>query len=289
MPVPFSTKIRRPLAILFVALMVLALPAWQHFAPVTTGPGWNVRVYLDDVPLVSGLARDDAGALYITHEQNRQRGSLTRQLPDGTIQEVMAGLDKPDGLVAFRQGILISQEGGDYPVLWLKDGRGDKLFAGRDIEGIDTDGQVIYAIEDVKSEGRLLRHDVATGQTSTLRAGLEEAEGVAICPDGRLFYSEKKRRWIKQYRKEGSEDPIVLAGLNAPGFLMCDLEGLWVAEDATHGARLLLLDFAGPARVVLEHLRSAQTVLALAPGRLLVAEQGRHRILEINRTDHGPQ
>jgi hypothetical protein len=36
-------------------------------------------------------------------------------------------------------------------------------------------------------------------------------------------------------------------------------------------------------QVVLSHLRSAQTVLALEPGHLLVAEQGRNRILEINR------
>jgi hypothetical protein len=40
-------------------------------------------------------------------------------------------------------------------------------------------------------------------------------------------------------------------------------------------------------RVILEHLRSGQTILPVAPGRLLVAEQGRKRILEISRIPSG--
>ena len=40
-------------------------------------------------------------------------------------------------------------------------------------------------------------------------------------------------------------DVLVLEQLNAPGFLMCNDEGLWITEDATHRARLLLLDRTG--------------------------------------------
>ena len=89
---------------------------------------------------------------------------------------------------------------------------------------------------------------------------------------------------MKRWRPDGG-DELVLGSLNAPGFLMCDDEGLWVTEDATHRARLLLLDHrGGSVQVILRHLRSAQTVLSLAPGRLWIAEQGRGRILEVERS-----
>jgi hypothetical protein len=45
----------------------------------------------------------------------------------------------------------------------------------------------------------------------------------------------------------------------------------------------LLLDSQGVLHVVPTHLRSAQTVLPTGANRYLVAEQGRHRILEFRR------
>jgi hypothetical protein len=272
------------LAALAVLVPALSFLAWQRYFPVTVGSGWTLRVYMDDIPMVSALARDDQSVLYITREQNKQKGSLFKQRPDGSIQEVMSGLDKPDGLLAFRGGILVSQEGGEYALLWLHDGRVDKLFKGSNIEGIDSDAKYIYAIEDMKSEGRLLQLDLITGKVAILRGGLRSAEGVAVCPDGRLFYSEKKEGLVKQYRADAAADPVVHSKLNLPGFLLCNGDGLWIAEDATQGARLLLAGPSGALQVVLSHLRSAQTVVHLAPGRLLVAEQGRNRILEISRT-----
>lgn len=274
-------------AVLVVLAVIISFLAWQRFFPAIAGAGWTLKVYRDDVPMVSALARDDQGALYISLEHNLQRGKLLMQRSDGTLQEVIAGLDKPDGLLAYRGGILLSQEGGEYPLLWSHDGRVHKLFKGNNIEGIDSDARYIYAIEDLKSDGRLLRFDPTTSQVVILRAGLREAEGVAVCPDGRLFYSEKQQGWVKQYRADADADPVVHARLNKPGFLMCNGEGLWIAEDGTHGARVLNAGASGMLQVVLSHLRSAQTVLQLAPGRMLVAEQGRNRILEISRVQDG--
>ena len=274
-------------ALLVVLVAIVSFLTWQRYFPATAGVGWSFKPYLDDVPMVSALARDGLGELYITRENNKQQGSLFKQRPDGSIQEVMAGLEKPDGLLAYRGGILVSQEGGDYALLWLHDGRVDKLFKGSNIEGMDSDAKYIYAIEDLKNDGRLLRFDPATSQVVVLRTGLREAEGVAVCPDGRLLYSEKKHGWVKQYRADAAADPVVHAGLNLPGFLLCNGEGLWIAEDGTHRARVLHAGPSGTLEVVLSHLRSAQTVLQLAPGRLLVAEQGRNRILEISRSPDG--
>jgi hypothetical protein len=285
----FSGWHRKKIFLAAFALLVstASFLAWQHYFPVTAGAGWTWKIYLDDVELVSALARDEQGILYLTQEFNKQRGKLLKQLPNGALQEVMAGLDKPDGLATFRGGMLISQESAESPVLWLHQGQKTELFRGRHIEGIASDEKLIYAIEDVSAVGRLLRYDPATRQVDVLRDDLNVGEGLAICPDGRIFYSEKKSGWIKLYRPALAVDPVAHGGLNQPGFLLCNEEGLWIAEDATHGARLLQADASGTLSIVLDHLRSGQTILPIAPGRLLVAEQGRKRILEISRIPSG--
>lgn len=267
------------------ALVFLAIAgffAWQHYYPVTAAPGWQSSVHLDDVAMVSALDIGGDGALYVTQEFNKGRGKLLRREPDGTLRQVLDGLDKPDGLARFRDTLVISQEGGELPVLGLRDGKPAELFTGYSIEGIAADARHIYAIEDRKTGGRLLQFEPDTGQLTVLRSGLLEGEGVAVCPDGRLFYAEKATGRVMQYRS-GQDDPVVQGDLNRPGFVRCDAEGLWIAEDATHGARLLLLDGHGVLHVVLSHLRSAQTVLPIGEGRYLVAEQGRNRILEFRR------
>lgn len=259
---------------------------WQRFYPVTAAAGWAYRVHLDDLPQVSALAIDREGSLYWTRELGNGRGSLFRRSTDGSVTEVLAGLSKPDGLLSFRGGLVVSQEGGEQGVLWLHDGQSETLLTGRNVEGLASDGRLLYAIEDQAVDGRLLRLDAVSGALSVLRSGLREAEGVAICGNGDLFYTLKGKATgkgsVRRWLADGS-DPVVLGDLNAPGFLMCNEDGLWISEDETHRARLLLLDFAGRLHVILSGLRSAQTVLALAPGRYLVAEQGRGRVLLLER------
>ncbi|MCM8610757.1 hypothetical protein [Accumulibacter sp.] len=260
--------------------------AWQHFYPVTAAVGWRYRVHLDDLPQVSALAIDERGSLYWTRELGDGRGSLFRRSADGSVAEVLAGLSKPDGLLSFRGGLVLSQEEGEQSVLWWHEGKSETLFTGRNVEGLASDGQALYAIEDLPAAGRLLRLDEVGGTLRVLRGGLRAAEGVAICGNGDVFYTQKGKgagtgsvhRWLA----DGS-DPLLVGELDAPGFLMCDDDGLWISEDATHRARLLLLDRSGRLHVILRGLRSAQTILALAPGRLLLAEQGRGRVLLVER------
>lgn len=282
-----SPLLRQPKTLLLsivIGLLLggLAFLAWQHLYPASAGDGWSYRVYLDDVRLVSALAKDERGALYVTQEMKAGQGLHFRLEADGTRRQVVANLSKPDGLASLGDGIAISQEEGEQPVLWLRDGKTEALFTGRNIEGLASDGSALYAIEDRPGDGRLLRYDSLTKKLTVLREGVLEGEGVAVCPNGELYYAEKGRRWIKRWRAAG-DDEVVLGGLNAPGFILCNEDGLWVAEDATHRARLLLLDSKGALHTVLSHLRSAQTLLPLASGRFLLAEQGRGRILELAR------
>lgn len=261
--------------------------AWQHLYPVQVSEGWSLRVFHDDIEMVSALVLDGE-QLYVSQEFRNGRGVILKY-PHAGIRSgapAVAGLSKPDGMVAFDGGIVLSQEGGKLPVLMMRDGKTEPLFVADSAEGVASDGRNLFAIEDVKQSGRLLKFDPSTRQVSTLRDDLEEGEGVAVCPDGGLFYSEKKKGWIKRYRP-GQNDDIVVRGLHDPSFLMCDGEGLWITEDLTHGARLYLLDAFGNMQTILTRLRSPQTIIPVAPSRFLLAEQGRGRILELTRLSGG--
>lgn len=262
-----------------VVALGFAYPAWRHFHPVSAAEGWGYREFATDIPMVSALALQADGSLFVTEEFSSRRGSLLRLLPTGERQTVLGELSKPDGLVMFQGGLVVSQEGGSFPVFWLRDGHAEPLFDGNDVEGVATDGQTLYAIEDLP-RGRLLSYQPERRELKVLREGLEEGEGVARCADGRLFYTEKAKGWVKQWQPQGA-DTLVASGLDAPGFVQCSADGLWITEDATHGARVLLLTPDGRLLMVLAHLRSAQTLIARGDGHYLVAEQGRQRILEL--------
>ncbi|WP_415764511.1 hypothetical protein [Pseudomonas sp. ZB1P45] len=262
-------------------LVGLGYPAWRHFYPVTAANGWDYEVFHSAIPMASALAVDDQNAVFVSQELSNEKGKILRLKPGGSTTEVLTGLSKPDGQVMFRGGLVTGQEGGTLPVLWLHDGKSDALFEADNVEGIATDGHALFAIED-KTPGRLLRYDPETHELSVLREGLDEGEGISICPDGRLFYTEKAKGWVKQWKAEGV-DTVVAKGLNAPGFVQCTGDGLWITEDATHMARLLLLDSSGNLQAILNHLRAAQTIIRLDADRYLLAEQGRNRILELKR------
>ncbi|MFC4861392.1 hypothetical protein ACS8MQ_09660 [Pseudomonas sp. MAHUQ-62] len=268
----------------FALLLLLGagIPAWHHLYPAVAAQGWSYQVHLDGIEQVSALIPDDRGGLFLSQELQDGKGRILRVGSGGRNSEVETGLSKPDGMARYRGGIAFSQEQGEHPVLWMNDLGTRQLFSADSVEGLSTDGHYLYAIEDLHGNGRLLRYDPETDSVTTLRSGLDEAEAVAFCPDGRLFYSEKTSGQVRLLQDDG-QDPVAIDGLRDPGFLLCNHDGLWVTEDATHMARVLLLDAKGDLNVVLSHLRSPQTIVEVASGRYLVAEQGRKRVLELQR------
>lgn len=226
------------------------------------------------------MALGPADKLFLSLENRQGDGKILTITANGDQQQVLGNLQKPDGLVAYRGGIAITQEESNQPVIWWHNNMATRLFDANDAEGIVSDGNFLYVIEDQRGSGRLLRYDADSREMVVLREGLNEAEGVAVCPNGDVFYLEKSSERVRRLAADG-QDPVVVAGLNKPGFLLCRPEGLWITEDATHGARLLLFDQQSRLQVILRHLRAPQTLLAVGPDRYLLAEQGRDRILEI--------
>ena len=189
-------------------------------------------------------------------------------------------LSKPDGMVAAQGGWVFSQEGGLAPVSLSRDGQVTRLFDGESVQGLWNEGNYLYAIEDRKGNGRLMRYDWSSGQLDVLRSGLTETEGLTRCSDGRLLYTEKANGRVRSLSDDGS-DPVVVDGLRNPTFLYCDQRGLWISEDNTHRARLLRIDADGSQQTVLTFLKAPQAIIADGIGGYLLAEGGRNRVLRL--------
>ena len=254
--------------------------AWQSFYPVQASDGWGVQVLHDSVDKAASLLPERDGSLLVSRELNSGRGSILRITVGGDRVVVVDGLSKPDGMVAVAGGWAFSQEVGGAPVSVSRNGQVRMLFQGNNVQGLFNDGDYLYAIEDRKGDGRLLRYDWRTAQLDVLRQGLSETEGLTRCIDGRLLYTEKANGKVRAYNPEGT-DPVVVDGLNNPTFLFCDQRGLWISEDSTHRARLLRIAGDGSRHTVLSFLKAPQAIVADGQGGYLVAEGGRDRVLRL--------
>ncbi|WP_257603891.1 hypothetical protein [Pseudomonas tolaasii] len=254
--------------------------AWQSFYPVSAATGWSVQTVHRDVPKAASLMPLADGSLMVSQELNDAKGSIVRIHPDGQRDVVVANLSKPDGMFATHGGWVFSQETGDAPVSFLKDGVVTELFRGENVQGLWVEGDDLYAIEDRKENGRLMRYRWSDQTLTVLRDQLNEGESIARCTDGRMLYTEKKKGVIRQLTDDRS-DPVIVAGLNKPTFLMCDERGLWVNEDSTHRARLLLINQHGRQQTILSFLKAPQSIVRTGDGTYLLAEGGRDRVLKL--------
>lgn len=253
---------------------------WQSFYPVQAAEGWDVQVLHNSVTRAASLLPQADGSLLVSRELNGGKGSIMRITAEGDRMVVLDGLSKPDGMVAVEGGWAFSQEVGGAPVSLSSDGRVSQLFSGNNVQGLYNDGQHLYAIEDRKGDGRLMRYDWRSGEVDVLRAGLTETEGLTRCTDGRLLYTEKATGKIRAFNAEGA-DPVVVDGLRNPTFLLCDQRGLWISEDSTHRARLVRIDGDGARHTILSYLKAPQAIVPDGKGGYLLAEGGRDRVLRL--------
>ncbi|MDT3719020.1 hypothetical protein [Pseudomonas oryzihabitans] len=265
-------------ALAALLLAAVGFLAWQRFWPAQAASGWRYEVAYADVAKASALAWQ-GDALLAAEELKDGKGRLLRIDARGQRQVVREGLSKPDGLIPYRDGFAYSQEGGTHPVRWFDATASRDLFTGINAQGLWAEGEHLYAVEDRKGEGRLLRYDARDGSLTVLRDRLDEAESFTRCPDGRAFYTEKARGLVRQLSDDG-RDPPALSELREPSFLLCDRRGLWISEDSTHRARLLLWDRQSAPRAILTFLRAPQALLPRGDGYLL-AEGGRDRIIAL--------
>lgn len=257
---------------------------WQHYYPVKAYAPWQYKVIHKNITKASALYKDKQGNLMVAEELNNSQGRIIKIAVDGTRTTLFDKLNKPDGISAFQGGIVFSQEGGIYPVTLLKHYQTTNLFIGTNVQGLTPYGQYLYAVEDRGVNSRILRYDASTGDVTIVREKLNEAETLAICPNGNKYYNEKKIHQIKQLTADG-KDPIILdyKKTREPSILQCDENGLWISEDSTHRARLLLLTTDGKLQTILSHLRAPQQLLKITEDTYYLAEGGRNRVLELKK------
>lgn len=254
-----------------LCLATLGFFAWQSFYPVSAANNWSVQVIHRNVEKAASLMPMLDGSLMVSQELSNSLGSIVRILPDGKREQVVGNLSKPDGMVATQGGWVFSQEVDGAPVSFLKDGVVTELFKGDSVQGLWDDGEFLYAIEDRKVAARILRYRWSDKTLSVVRDQLSEGESIVRCTDGRMLYTEKKKGVVRELTEDGS-DPVVLSQLNKPTFLMCDERGLWINEDSTHRARLLLIDKQGRQQTILSFLKAPQSIVRTTKGTYLVAE-----------------
>ncbi|QLF95115.1 hypothetical protein HW090_17195 [Pseudomonas sp. ABC1] len=261
-------------------LLALAFFAWQYFFPVQANDGWSYRVAYPDVDRPSGLVPLADGSLWIGQELQGGKGSILRIDEDGHRQLEVENLSKPSGMIYTRGGLVFSQEVGGAPVSFVRDGQTTGLFSGENVQGLWDDGDSLYAIEDRRSDGRLLRYRWSDQSLTVLRDRLSEAESITRCLDGQMLYTKKGSGAVHRLTADG-DDPAIFSGLNKPSFLMCDKRGLWISEDSTHRARLLLIDPEGHQSTILSFLKAPQSIVPTGKGTYLISEGGRDRVLEL--------
>ncbi len=254
--------------------------AWQTFYPVQAADGWEVEVLYSKVDKAASLLPQPDGGLIVSRELDDGRGSILKITPQGDRVVLVSNLSKPDGIVAVQDGWVFSQEGGHAPVSLSRNGQVTRLFDGESVQGLWNEADHLFAIEDRKGNGRLLRYDWQSGQLDVLRSGLSETEGLTRCGDGRLLYTEKAAGVVRALSDDG-HDPVVVSGLRNPTFLLCDQRGLWISEDNTHRSRLVRVDADGSQHTVLTFLKAPQSIVPDGNGGYLLAEGGRNRVLQL--------
>ncbi len=254
--------------------------AWQTFYPVQASDGWEVEVLHSKVDKAASLLPQADGSLIVSRELDDGRGSILKITPQGDRVVLVANLSKPDGMVAAQGGWVFSQEGGHAPVSLSRNGQVTRLFDGESVQGLWNEADHLFAIEDRKGNGRLLRYDWQSGQLDVLRSGLSETEGLTRCGDGRLLYTEKAAGVVRALSDDG-QDAVVVSGLRNPTFLLCDQRGLWISEDNTHRSRLVRVDADGSQHTVLTFLKAPQSIVPDGKGGYLLAEGGRNRVLQL--------
>lgn len=264
--------------VLFVVATITVLSLVTVFlflGPPSVNEDWQYREFANDLTKVSALSVDDTGSVYALLEE--KAGKLIR-LTGKSREILMDDLHKPDGITRLGDNIIITEEVSKGRVIQYSP-RSDTrktLTTLDNAEGVDIgpDGN-LYIVEDLK-QGELIRLQ-PDGSKSVLLQGLREPEGVCVNQSGDILIAEKLAGDVLRLR--GDSVSVYLQGLHKPDFIKCDPDGsLWITEDKTNFGRLLHFR-DGRLNVIAARLRSPQGIAITRSGELLLAEQGRNRIL----------
>lgn len=260
-------------------LGALLLLAYAYFGSPRLASGLRYQVHAEHLQEVSALAFDRTGDLYATLEMRHGQGQLV-QIRQGETRQILAGLDKPDGILLLSDTLYMTSESGPHALSV------HEAEAQRDLDGVSGAEGIaragagkILVVEDKQTDGRLLRIDPATGEIEVLLDGLKQAEGVCETPAGEIYYVEKTSDRLSRYTD--GKSVAAATGLTKPAFLNCLADGsILITEDRTNFGRLLRYH-DGTIDVLARLLGAPQSVVVGPDGAYYLAEQRKNRILKI--------
>lgn len=242
------------------------------------GANWKLEVVQTNLPAVDNLALHPDGTLYATQELSRGRGQVVR-IRRGRVDTLIRGLNSPDGLRLRGDVLYITEETVDGRVLEydLKTRKQRDIARLHNPEGIGflPDGELVVT-EDTMN-GRIMRLN-AHGVVEVVTGGLSRPEGIVVRPDGTLVFCETVTGRVIAWR-DGEMD-VLMHDLDEPDQIALGADGeIWVTED-TRAGRLIRYE-NDLAEIVVSGLASPQGIVSVGPREVLLAEQGRGRILRI--------
>ncbi len=273
------TRLRIFWWILLLALLGLVACQRRNSTNPFTSEGWDFTILHTNLPRVDNIAVDPKGNLYVSLEL-KQKGKVLRL--SGTRKETIAeNLRRPDGLLLTDTHLFVTEEIRDGRVLKidLSDKRLETLLHLNRPEGIaQTREGILLVAEDIPG-GRVLRIAPNGMIIDVLVEGLNRPEGVAVASEGTVYVAETGTGRVLAITRATQE--VIITVLNRPDQVAVTQDGIvWITEDAKPG-RLLRYE-NGKLTTVMKGLWAPQGI-AFRDDEILVAEQGRDRILSVRR------
>jgi hypothetical protein len=271
------------IAVFLCAAIVLA---WLRFSPVTVAADWKCDVLQENLDRITSLARLSDGRLLGTLSAKQRTGQpgsgqlVQLDIARGKYKVLADKLYKPNGLMPYQDGVVVTQEFSDQPVLLWNERQIKPVFMLVKPESITATQNGRWLIVEDAMNGRLIEFDPQDEKQSILYKGFEAGEGVCVGRDQRIFVVDNKGVDLLEFVNGGMKKTV--GDLNGPGFLHCTDSGIWITEDVTNNGRLLFYDYQN-LHVIARHLHSPQSVLEDGDNGVLVAEQGRSRLLRFSK------
>ncbi len=291
--VPFRMKQTLPRVIVamtqqFLALVALFLTtltptlAAEGGAISSASAGWTYKVLAENLYGVDNVVVGSQGELFASFE-TPEHGHVAR-IQGSDVEDIAVELHRPDGLAIQDPYLFITEEvdNGSVTRIDLRDLSTTILTRLRGPEGIEVlpNGSLLVA-ED--HGGRIVLVS-QNGQTEILAKGFRQPEGLAVATDGTIYLAETKTGRVLAV-SHGQLFSFI-EGLDHPDQVEIAPDGaLWITEDAKPGR--LLRYFNGRTETVMSGLMAPQGIAFGANGDVYVAEQGRNRILAVNKLPRG--
>lgn len=266
--------------LLTALLLAASVPAAAADVSPQPAPGWRYQVFAENLPAVDNLAIGGDGGVYATLELSRGRGRVVR-IRNGAAEDVITGLNRPDGLFAEGKFLYITEEIRNGRVLEFNLAmRVQRTLATLNMpEGIGRLPGGDLVISEDRWRGRLLRLE-GNGTVEIINDQLNRPEGLSVAPDGTVYVAETARGRLLAVR--GGQVKTVIKNLTEPDQVKHAPDGaLWITEDADPGRLLRFKN--GAFETIMSGLAAPQGMAFRADGAILLAEQGNGRILVISK------